>query len=265
MKPNAYRDEDADAYWRRRVFILVGGMVILGLLAWALSGSGGSPPTPAARQAAMDQVRAANGLPSAAYGSVPVAAPVSPDAAGSPGVAAGLPGTAGSPTSPTVSRSPSQPAGGAKGAAAGKRVTAGKPAKARARSSRTITWCPSGSVVMTLFSAKPSYAPGERVVFDVYAVSTAASGCTFRFGPGAVRVIVTQHGRVVWNSAECPVASPRKVRLARGVPAEMSVTWNRQAGYGCRGWLFAGASGSFTAVARAGGQSSPAAYFELAR
>lgn len=257
MRLNAYRDEDADAYWRRRVFILVGGMVILGLLAWALSGSGGTRPASAARQAALDQIRAANGLPSAAYGHSPAAAPVTPDAAGSPGTGAGSPSPADS-----NAKAGQKTAKGKGGKAGQKTAKAAKSAKAHAR---TGSWCPPGSVVMTLFSAKPGYPPGQRVVFDVYAVSTADSGCAFRFGPGAVRVVVTQHGRVVWNSVECPTAIVRKVRLARGVPVQMSVTWNRQAGYGCRGWLPAGADGRFTAVARAAGQSSPPAYFELAK
>jgi len=116
---------------------------------------------------------------------------------------------------------------------------------------------------MTLFTTKPSYASAERPVFEVYAVSTSASECAFRFGPGVVHVLVSQRGRVVWNSAECRPAATNEVRMQRGVPAEMSVTWNRHAPYGCRGWLVGHPTGRFTATARSGAQSSPATDFEL--
>jgi hypothetical protein len=46
----------------------------------------------------------------------------------------------------------------------------------------------------------------------------------------------------------------------------MSVTWNRRVRHplACRGSLPSRAYGKFTVVARAGGQSSPAAFFDLA-
>jgi hypothetical protein len=271
MEPNAYRDdEDPNGYWQRRVIILAVGLVILGLLAWALSGSGGSKPTAAARQSALGQVRAANALPAAAYASSPavpvpgvVAAPSF--GSGSPGVP-GSAGAFGSPGSPGASASPTTPGTGTSGAS-GKPAKAKKPAKVRSRvpQPRPGASCPAGSVVMTLFTGKPSYARGERPVFEVYAVSTEPVECVFRFGAGAVHVLITQHGRVVWNSAECMPTTIRRTRMVRGVPVQMSVAWNRRAGYGCRGWLPAHDSGRFTAVARAGGQSSPATTFELVR
>jgi hypothetical protein len=49
------------------------------------------------------------------------------------------------------------------------------------------------------------------------------------------------------------------------VPVQMSVIWNRNAGYGCRGWLPPRSAGRFTAVARTATQSTPATTFELAR
>lgn len=118
---------------------------------------------------------------------------------------------------------------------------------------------------MTLFSQRPSYVTGERPVFAVYAVSTSPTDCVFRFGPGAVRVLVSRRGRVVWDSAYCHPASVERVHLIRGVPAQMSVTWNRRAGYGCRGWLPGNSTGRFTAIATTGAQTTPTAYFELVR
>lgn len=230
-------ERDEDAYWRRRVIILAGGLVILGMLAWALSGSGGGKPSPASRQMAVAQVRVANKLPDAAFGSV----------AATPSA------------SPSVSPSPSA-------SASASAVAVRKARHPRhARAVGTSTGCPDGGVVMTLFSQRPSYLPDERPAFSVYAVSTSATRCVFRFGPGAVRVLVSRDGQVVWDSADCPPAPVSRIRLTRGVPAQMSVTWNRLAAYGCRGLLSGKATGRFTAIATTGAQTSPTAYFNLVK
>ncbi len=250
--------------------MLVGGLVILGLLAWALSGTA-SRTTAAAQQSAVAEVRAANALPSAAYGTVPPAPTVA---------VAGSPSAPASPTaSPKATKSPKgqSPKGQSpkgqppkdkspKAANSSKAPTKTKAAKrAKHVNLQADGACPAGSVVMTLFSVRPIYSAGEQPVFDVYAVSTSAVGCEFRFGPGAVRVLVSQHGWTVWNSAECHPATAQQERLARGVPLQMSVTWNRNAAYGCRGWLPSRASGHFTAIARTATQSTPATTFELTR
>jgi hypothetical protein len=238
------RDEDVNAYWRRRVIILAAGLVIFGLLAWALSGSGGAKPSAAARQVAVVRVRSANELPDAAYGSMP--------------------------TTPTASPSPS-PSPSVSGSAKVKSKTKAKAkAKAKAKHKRSAavhpgSACPAGGVVMTLFSQRPSYVPGEQPVFTVYAVSTTATDCVFRFGPGAVRVLVSKHGRTVWDSADCGPAPVQQVRLVRGVPLQMSVTWNRKPQYRCRGWLPGRSDGQFTAIATTGTQTTPPAAFALVR
>jgi hypothetical protein len=228
------RDEDMNAYWRRRMIILAAGLVIFGLLAWALSGSGRARPPAAARQVAAVRARSANELPDAAYGSMP--------------------------TTPTASPSPSP----------SRSVSGSAKAKTKTKHKRSVpvhpgAACPAGSVVMTLFSQRPSYVPGEQPVFTVYAVSTTATDCVFRFGQGAVRVLVSKHGRMVWDSADCGPAPVQRVRLARGVPLQMSVTWNRKPHYGCRGWLSGRSAGQFTAIATTGTQTTPPASFALVR
>lgn len=126
--------------------------------------------------------------------------------------------------------------------------------------------CQPASVVVTLFTSKPSYGPREEPAFDVYAVSTAASPCTLPFGGKAVRVLVLAHGRTVWDSTACPAAPPRTLKLIRGVPQQMSVNWNRRVPHprACRGRLpRGGVHGKMTAVARAGGLTSRAVFFDL--
>jgi hypothetical protein len=200
------------------MIILAAGLVIFGLLAWALSGSGRARPPAAARQVAAVRARSANELPDAAYGSMP--------------------------TTPTASPSPSP----------SRSVSGSAKAKTKTKHKRSVpvhpgAACPAGSVVMTLF----------------YAVSTTATDCVFRFGQGAVRVLVSKHGRMVWDSADCGPAPVQRVRLARGVPLQMSVTWNRKPHYGCRGWLSGRSAGQFTAIATTGTQTTPPASFALVR
>jgi hypothetical protein len=44
---------EADAYWRRRVYVLAGGITVIGLVAWACSGSGDKKTTAQVRNAAV--------------------------------------------------------------------------------------------------------------------------------------------------------------------------------------------------------------------
>lgn len=48
-----YDDQgDVEAYWRRRVYVLTGGIALIGMLAWACSGSGHKKPAAQVRDAA---------------------------------------------------------------------------------------------------------------------------------------------------------------------------------------------------------------------
>jgi hypothetical protein len=232
-KRGHYGPDDPDAYWRRRFFILGGGLAVLMLLAW-LFGSGG--PSRQASQAAavhasMAARQARESLPSAAYGT-PYGAKPSQSASTTP-----FPSIS---DSSTGSPSPS--------------------ASTAARASGAVKHCPAVSIVLSLFTSQPSYQPKEQPTFDVYAVSTSASACQLRYGPATVRVVVTRHGRVVWDSAACKTTrqGARTVHLAPGVPQEVELTWNRKAATrSCAGSLPQGEWGTFQAVAQADGHSSP--------
>jgi hypothetical protein len=50
LAPHA--DRDTDAYWRRRVYVLAGGITVIGLMAWACSDSGHKKSTAQVRNAA---------------------------------------------------------------------------------------------------------------------------------------------------------------------------------------------------------------------
>jgi hypothetical protein len=120
--------------------------------------------------------------------------------------------------------------------------------------------------VLSLFTSQASYARGARPAFSVYAVSTRAAACTLSFGAGAVQVIVTRGGHVVWDSAACRPAPSKPARFTLGVPQVLTLTWNPRAARpsGCGGSLTARESGTFDAVAVSHGRASPVHAFRIA-
>jgi hypothetical protein len=249
MRLNSNRDYDGptdpSAYWRRRFIVLLGAIVVLAGSAWLFTGS--APAPPAARSAAARSPAAAlpsgDALPSAALGSA--------WAGSEPALATPVTAT------PAVTAQPdtSQSGSGA------------SPSPAASASAGAGPQCTPGDIVLSLFTSKGSYSQAAWPQFDVYAVSTGASPCSMTYGAGAVRVVVTWHGKVVWDSTTCAPPAPQTVQFQLGVPQVLTVRWNRQAAgpSGCAGSLSPGASGTFDAVALAAGQSSQVRAFRLLR
>ena len=127
--------------------------------------------------------------------------------------------------------------------------------------------CAPGGIVLSLFTSQASYGPGKEPQFNVYAVSTAPGACLMVFGPGSVRVIVTRHGQVVWDSAACGPDAASPVEFQTGVPQLLTISWDRTARRpaGCAGSLPAGAWGTFQAVAMSAGHDSSVRTFTLSR
>jgi hypothetical protein len=244
---------DHGAYWRRRFFILCAGVVALGICAWLLPGARQGHGISAAARDSSAAAGTRQSLPPAAYGPAW--------------------------SSPTPSPSPS-PADSAKLAEKTKRLQKigtsyhPRPAGSTASSTGASTKdrkagkaCAPGEIVLSLFTSQASYDQRARPRFSVYAVSTAASDCTLTYGPGAVRVIVTSKGHVVWKSAACRHPAAKPVRFTLGVPQLLTVTWDRKAAgpAGCAGTLPAGFTGTLRAVVMSHGQSSPARTFRIVR
>lgn len=119
--------------------------------------------------------------------------------------------------------------------------------------------------MLSLSTSRASYGRSASPQFEVYAVSTASSPCTMAYGPGAVHVVVTRNGEVVWDSASCGAAAATKVQFQLGVPQVVTIRWNRHATTpsGCAGSLPPNASGKFDAVALMAGQASAIHTFTL--
>ena len=243
---------DPSAYWRRRFFILGGGVAVLGLCAWLFPGGHPAPPRASATaQASMAALARQGTLPTAAYGSA------------WPGVTPKKTATASSATASAAvaSTAVAKPHGKASASAHPDATPSPGPTATVSRAPR----CAPSDIVLSLFTGQPSYGMGELPKFDVYAVSTSSSACTLSYGPGSVQVVVTRHGRVVWDSAACRLSGTGPARFTLGVPQVLTITWNRLAGQpaGCAGSLPAGSRGTFDAVALTDGQSSPVRSFKL--
>lgn len=251
------RPADAGAYWRRRFLILCGGVVVLGACALLFPGAHHAQGHPsAAASASVAALTRQQSLPPAATGSAwqppsPSPSP-SPSAHPSPSASASATPSAAAKKSKQKASTSSRPHSSASAAGSG-----------GARS------CSPGDIVLSLFTGKPSYAAGDEPEFSVYAVSTGSAPCTMPYGAGAVSVVVTRHGQVVWDSAACKPAAAKPVQFTQGVPQVLTFAWNRKATSpaGCAGSLPASASGTLDAVAMpgssGGGKPSPVARFKI--
>jgi hypothetical protein len=244
MRSDPGRSTDPSAYWRRRFFILGGGLAVLAVLAWMFTGKGPGPsagPSAAARSS-MAALQAGETLPAAAYGR-PAAAPSLTTPAETPPPSAPPPSPSAKQSSAKASATAS-----ASGAAAG-------------------ASCKPGDIVLSLFTTQVSYGQTAQPQFHVYAVSTANRPCQLPYSAGSVQVVVTRKGQVVWDSATCGAAIGKPVQFQLGVPQVLTVSWNRKAASpaGCAGSLSPGAWGTFDAVAMTAGRSSAVRTFQLAR
>ncbi len=116
--------------------------------------------------------------------------------------------------------------------------------------------------MLSLFTDRSSYGPGQLPLFQIYAVSTTGASCSFN--PAQLQVQVMASGRIVWDSADCARNAGRTVQLARGVPAQASITWNRSITLpGCQVLAPAARAGGYTVQARTATVQSPVRTFRL--
>ena len=140
------------AYWRRRFFILCGGVVALGACAWLFPG--------AHQPSAHDVVRYPR-----VHGRARQAAGAAPGRLRQP--------VAGAEQARRVAH-----AGAA--SCASSAYHPGPVPSASASASRAA--CAPADIVLSLFTSQSSYAKGARPKFSVYAVSTSATACTLAYG-----------------------------------------------------------------------------------
>jgi hypothetical protein len=233
---------------------VLAGLGLIALLAWAFTGGGGKPPatpsagssgtyrlTPAAAASGSAASRAAASRAAASRSAAAAAA----SSAAARALASGLPSPS---ASPAASPGASAPAG----LEDGQLIPDGL--------------CAPGTVVLSVFSARPSYSGGQDPKFAVYAVSTAAGVCTFDLGPGKLHLEVMSSGRIIWDSGDCARSDSTWIaRLSRGVPVLESITWNRTITLpGCVTLASSARAGDYQAQAWTASVSSAVLSFRLA-
>ena len=201
---------------------LIAGLGLIGLLAWAFAGGGGKPPT------------APSAGSSGTYGLAPAAAASLSAAASRTAAAlrsaAALHSAAAARTGAASSTSARSLIAGLPSPSATPAASPGGSASAGLGPSQLTSdgLCAPGTVVLSVFTTKPSYSGAQDPKFAVYAVSTAAGVCTFDLGPGKLHLEVMSSGRVIWDSGDCARSDSTWIaRLRRGVPVLESITWNR--------------------------------------
>lgn len=275
---DAYGDESdrsqPEAYWRRRVITLCGGLALLALLAWAFSGGGGKPSNaahPGSSSSSPGSSQASGILPAAAYSGSP-----SPGATGTNSAAATVGSAATLPfpvTSARGSQSASSRPGSGQSGSASPSGKAARAAKAGAKNNGGSTGvepngsCAPGSMVLSLFTSQTSYSAREYPAFQIDAVSTATRTCSFDISPKRLHVQVMSKGRVIWDSADCSRGEPNhSIEFRRGVPAETSVTWRRIVSLpGCVTVASSARPGSYQVQAKDDSVASPVRPFKLVR
>jgi hypothetical protein len=125
--------------------------------------------------------------------------------------------------------------------------------------------CPTGAVVLSLFSSQSSYSTSQTPEFDVDVVSTAAQACTFDIGSAHVMLRISAGALPVWSSGQCAQGESSLVtELRRGVPTVVSIGWDGQhSAPGCPVPGAAAARGSYTAQAADGPLRSNALVFRI--
>src|SRR3984957_15936785 len=171
-RPDLGAAGDPDAYWRRRFFILGGGIAVVGLCVWLFPGAHqATPRASATARASMAALDKRQQLPAAAYGST-------------------WPGPAPKKTAtPTPAATPAKSADPRKTAIRAYPTGRPSPTPSASPSAKGPRCAPAG-IVLSLFTGRGGCRRGAAAAFDVYAVSASAAACTLSCGPGSVQVVV---------------------------------------------------------------------------
>ncbi|GIG83659.1 hypothetical protein [Planotetraspora kaengkrachanensis] len=235
MDPDTFRGdvgvEGGDVYWRRRVAVLTGMLVVVAVVAWACSSASGKPESPTG-------VKATPGAGESMVVSLP-----SPLGSKSPGPSstALVPGG----RLPSASATPS--------------------ARAAAGSRRSGGPCDAKDLVVALQAGQDYYNKGVTPSFMLTIVNTARVACTVDVGPRMLEMRVTSGSDRIWSTADC-VSGPGvdTQTLQRGVPYVRTILWDRRlSGSDCASRRSSAVPGTYVASAFAGPLRSPKVVFHL--
>lgn len=125
--------------------------------------------------------------------------------------------------------------------------------------------CPSADVVISLTANGDSYAGAARPEFTIDVVSTDSRTCAFNVGARYLTLVISSGGVREWGSDDCTSGSQsRPEMLARGVPVQKTITWDRTlSAPGCHLTPTAARPGTYTATASDAGVRSHTVVFVL--
>lgn len=224
------RGDGGDVYWRRRMSVLVGVLVVVAVVAWACSSGADGPQRSSSAQTAT------SGTPSA-----------DPLLAGLRTLAVGTASPSPSSSStPTPSPSPGKTA---------------EPAKAK----RPGAPCDEADLVLSLQGKQDVYAAGAPPNLIATLVNTGKVMCTADVGPRTMEIQITSGDDRIWSTADCVSGATTNVeKLERGIPFVRSVDWDRKRSHtDCAADRTPALPGTYVAVARMGRLKSPLVVFHL--
>ncbi|WP_433418182.1 hypothetical protein ACQP1V_01825 [Microtetraspora malaysiensis] len=250
MDPDTFRSdisvEGTDVYWRRRMAVLTGVLVVVAVVAWACtSASGRRTPTGATKGATPAPDALVVSLPS------PLASP-----SASP--------------SPTPSPSGEKEAKDSKDGKGGKEDKGAKDAKeAKAAAPRRPgDPCDPKELVLSLRGGQQTYAGSAEPTFLLTIVSTAKVDCTVDVGPRVLETRIISGNDRVWSTADCVSGAGDDIQmLKRGIPYVRTIRWDRhRSGADCTVKRAAAMPGTYVAWTHADGLDglhSPKTVFSL--
>ncbi|MCM2580377.1 hypothetical protein [Streptomyces meridianus] len=203
-------------YWRRRAVALCVLALVTLLAVWAvgLGGAGGKH----------DEGGGSNGdrpAPSITPGPSGSGPAISSRPGGRDETGDGGTGTGGTGGEESAGGS-----GAASGSGGGGGRGAGTPA------GRNLPDCSSSGVVLSVRSAKNSYAPDEKPEFRIVAENSSGTACKLDFTRKAASLTITYAGddQEIWASGDCPRDTGQLLlAVPAGGEAAQKVTWDRKA------------------------------------
>ncbi|MFB9723148.1 hypothetical protein [Planobispora longispora] len=232
MDPDTFRsDIGVDVYWRRRLTALIAVLIVVAVVAWACSSSGGP-----------QDVQAAQASRTGSPGPDPLLAAL-----------------------PTVTVTPTPSQKNTESASPSAAAPTPEPAKPSPPPKRPGGVCETSDLVLSLQADGEVYGAGDLPRFFLTLVNTSKVMCVADVGPRSLEIRITSGNDRVWSSSDCVSGETENLRrLERGIPYVQSIEWDRhRSATDCQAERLTARPGTYVATVRATGMKSRKAVFHL--
>lgn len=218
-----------ETYWKRRVFVLAGVLVVVALIAWACSGSSSGDGE---QQASVDPGSDSDTEESPSPSITPSESPdddEETDEETGDGDAAGDEEGAGGDASND-------------GGGGGGQVDVPEPRRAEDP-------CRPQDIVVTMEATETSYGSGDKPKIRLTMVNIGEQTCTLDVGPENMEIRITSGDDEVYSTAHCVDNGSRNEQLEQGRPYTATITWDRKRSWeNCRDDDVTAGSGTYVAA-----------------